>query len=99
MMQCCKAIENRAERVKDYLKGQMERTGILKVDSAYLSIAIKKNPPAVCIDAESQIPAQFMRIPPPPPPVPDKTAIKAAIKAGQEVPGAHLESGTRLDIR
>lgn len=94
-----KAIENRAERVKAYLKAQMERTGVLKIDSAYLSIAIKKNPPAVCIDAESQIPAEFMRVVPPPAPVPDKKALAEAIKAGKEVPGAHMESGTRLDIR
>jgi hypothetical protein len=99
MMQRRKAIENRAERVKAYLKAQMERTGITKVDSAYLSIAIKNNPPAVCIDAESQIPAQFMRTPPPPAQVPDKKAIAEAIKAGQEVAGAHLERGTRLDIK
>jgi hypothetical protein len=28
--------------------------------------------------------------------VPDKTAIKKAIKAGEEVPGAHIEQGTKL---
>lgn len=93
-----KAIENRAERVKAYLKAQMERTGVLKIDSAYLSLAIKKNPPAVCIDAESQIPEDYMRQPEPPPPVPDKKLIYQAIKDGFTVPGAHMENSTRLAI-
>ena len=31
-------------------------------------------------------PVEYMRTPEPPPPAPDKTAIAAAIKAGEEVP-------------
>ena len=32
-------------------------------------------------------------------PAPDKTAIKAALKAGTDVPGAKLERGQRLDVK
>jgi len=94
-----KAIENRAANVREYLKAQMERTGITEIASPYFKLAIRKNPPSVVIDAASQIPAEFMRTPEPPPPAPDKKAIGAAIKAGKEVPGAHAESSTRLEIK
>lgn len=94
-----KAIENRAQKVRDYLKMNMERTGILKIESPYFKIAIRENPPTVVIDAISQIPDAFMRTPEPPPDVPDKKFILAAIKAGETVPGAHLEHGTRIEIK
>ena len=94
-----KAIENRAASVREYLKAQMERTGISEIASPHFKLAIRKNPAAVVIDAASQIPAEFMRQPEPPPPAPDKKAIAAAIKAGKEVPGAHTEQSTRLEIK
>jgi len=37
--------------------------------------------------------------PEPPPPAPDKKAIAAALKAGQEVPGCRLTHGMRLEIK
>lgn len=94
-----KSIERRAEHLREYLKANMERTGITKIECPWFALSIKKNPPAVVIDAASQIPAEFMRTPEPPPAAPDKKAIAEAIKAGKEVPGAHMEAGTRLDIR
>ena len=94
-----KAIENRAESVRGYLKTQMERTGITKIECPYFKLAIRENPPSVVIDAASQIPAEFLRTPEPPPPALDKKAIAAAIKAGREVPGAHIERATRLEIK
>ena len=36
---------------------------------------------------------------PPPPPKPNKEAIKALLKAGQEVPGARLVQGVRVEIK
>lgn len=94
-----KAIENRAKRVKEYLQSQMTRTGITKIECPHFKLAIQDNPPSVVIDAESQIPAEFMKTPEPPPPSPDKKAISDAIKSGKEVPGAHLERGQRLVIK
>lgn len=93
------AIENRAKRIRDYLKMNMERTGITKIESPYFKIAIRDNPPAVVIDAASQIPDAFMRQPEPPPAVPDKKLIAEALKAGNAVAGCHLERGTRIEIK
>jgi len=94
-----KAIEKRAQNVREYLKAQMVRTGITKIECPHFKLAIRDNPPAVVIDAESQIPAFYMRTPEPPAPTPDKKAILAAIKNGEEVSGAHLERSTRLEIK
>lgn len=94
-----KAIEARAKRVREYLQAQMTRTGITKIECPYFKLAIRDNPPAVVVDAESQIPAEFMRTPEPPPPAPDKKAIAETLKAGRDVPGAHLERGQRLEIK
>jgi len=94
-----KAIENRAARIRDYLKQQMERCEIQKIEGPHFRLAIRQNPPAVVVDAESQIPAEFMRVPPPPAASPDKKAIAEAIKEGKEVPGVHLERTTRLEIK
>lgn len=94
-----KAIETRAEHVRDYLLSNMQRTGITKIECPYFKLAVRDNPPSVVIDDQSAIPAKFMRHPEPPPPAPDKTAIKDALKSGEEVAGAHLERKQRLEIK
>lgn len=62
-------------------------------------ISIKATPAAVVIDDEKLIRGDLMVWPTPPPPRPDKRAIAEAIKAGETVAGAHLESGTRMEIK
>lgn len=95
-----KAFENRAERIREYLKANMEVAGITQIECSHFKLSIKKNPPSVVIDAESQIPADYMTVPVAPPPAPDKKLIAAALKDGFEVPGCHLEiNKTRLDIK
>jgi len=94
-----KAIENKADRIRQYLLDNMQRTGITKIDSPWFSLTVKKNPPSVVIDSLQDIPASMMTQPLPPPPSPDKKLIASALKAGQEVAGAHLESDVRLEIK
>lgn len=94
-----KAIENRANSIREYLKVNMEKAGISKIECPHFKLAIRENPPAVVIDMPGEIPEAFMRQPEPPPPAPDKKAIGEALKAGQVVPGAHLERGKRLEIK
>lgn len=45
---------------------------------------------------ESLIPDEFMKIPAP---TPDKAAIKKAIKAGQEVPGAVIKKNKNIQLK
>lgn len=94
-----KAIEKRAEHVREYLKTCMEVAGVTKVECPHFALSIRKNPASVDIFEPALVPAQYMKQPEPPPPVPDKKAIKADIDAGVEVPGAMLVHGTRLEIK
>jgi hypothetical protein len=94
-------LRKRAQSLQDYLLFHMIGAGISKVESPYFVLKVKTNPPTVVIDSESLIPAEYMTQPeplPPPPPRPDKKAIAAAFKAGEEVPGCHVEQRQRLEI-
>lgn len=93
-----KALEKRAASLKQYLHENMERAGISKIESPWFVVSIRKNPASVVIDAESQIPAEYMREIPARH-EPDKQAIKSAIQCGQDVPGCHVEQSTRLEIK
>lgn len=93
-----KAIEARAERMRDYLARNLDACGIEKVEGPGIAIGFRKSS-AVVIDGEDLIPAEYMRVKPQPAPEPDKPAIAAAIKAGKEVPGAHVEQRKSLQIK
>lgn len=90
-----------AEGLRDYLKENMERAGIEKIECPLFSISIRKNPPSVEITNTDDLPFSFWRTPEqkPPAPAPDKDAIKLALKRGEDVPGARLNQTTRLDIK
>ena len=93
-----KAIEARAERLRDYLEHCLEQAGIEKVEGPGIRISWRKSS-AVVIDDESQIPLSLMVCPPAPAPRPDKISIASEIKAGRDVPGAHIEARRSLQLR
>jgi uncharacterized protein YlxW (UPF0749 family) len=93
-----RAIEKRADHLRDYLKSCMELAGITKIEGPGVVISFRKSE-AVVINEPGLVPSEYMRTPEPPPPQPDKTAIKTALKAGQEVPGAHLDVRQNLQIK
>jgi hypothetical protein len=90
-------LESRAKWLKDYLKGNMEHTGISTIECPYFKLSIQDNPSAIHIVDEDAIPDQFKE------PVTtwriNKAAIRDAIKAGETVPGAEMVNSTRLAIR
>ena len=95
-------IRRRSESIRNYLKINMQASGITKIEATEFVLSLKKNPPSVIVTDEASIPDAFKvtPVPPPPPtPRPDKAAIKKAIQAGVEIPGAHLEQHERLDIK
>jgi hypothetical protein len=94
-----KAIEKRVEHLREYTKTCMEIAGVSKIECPHFALSIKKNPAGVEVFEPDLIPVEFMRQPEPPPTAPDKTAIKAALQAGRDVPGAMLAQGTRLEIK
>jgi hypothetical protein len=92
-------VEAKADRLRAYVLQGMQLAGVQKIETPFFALSIKQNPPSVVINEAGLIPAEFMRQPEPPPPAPDKKAIGEALKAGREVPGAHLQRGQRLEIR
>lgn len=91
-----KATANQAARLKAYLKGELERTG-LKPKAPDLALRLQNNPPSVAIDDAAIIPNDYRRTETVTSLL--KAEIGAALKAGEEIPGAHLERSQRLVIQ
>ena len=99
MLERAARLEKRAEAIRNYLLMQLEFAQVSKIESPWFVIQVKRNPPAVVIDSEDHIPLVYMTQPEPPAPRPDKKAIAAALKAGEDVPGARLVQSDRLEIK
>lgn len=93
-----KAIEKRAASLKAYLKDNMERAGITKIECPFFVVSIAQNPASVQIDDESLIPDDYMREIPATF-APDKKLMKSAMDEGYTIPGARLTHGTSLRIK
>lgn len=90
-----------AQALRESLMNHMRGAGLDKIESAMFTFSVRKNPPAVEIADTAALPLSFWRTPEPKPPIaaPDKAAIKTALQAGQDVPGARLVQGMKLVIR
>jgi len=55
-------LENRAERLKDYLLREMEVAGIDKVKRDLVTVSVRINPASVNIIDEEIIPSDFQRV-------------------------------------
>lgn len=94
-----KARQNKLEKFKQYVKENMDRLGITKMDTELGTLSIAKNPMSVEIENEEEIPKEFKqqvittKI--------DKTAIKNHFKAtGEIIPGTRIiDDKTSLRIR
>lgn len=93
-----KSLQSRVEWLNGYLLANMRAVGVTEITGPAMKIKLANNPESVEIYDESQIPESFMQTPPPPDPVPDKAAIKDAIKSGFEVSGARLTRTKRVKI-
>ena len=93
-----KAIDARADSLREYLRRNLEACGITKLSGPGIAISFRKSS-AVVIDEPDMVPLEFCKTPEPPPPAPSKTLIGEALKAGIEVPGARLETRHLLQIK
>ena len=88
-----KAAENKVESLKAYLVSALDGQ---KFSTAKCAVSFRK-PEAVQVDDVNSIPAEWIRTKTTI--EPDKTAIKAAIKAGQEITGCKLVENTSVQIK
>lgn len=92
-----KAFQNKANRIKDWLKLNMESCKISEIIAPEFVLKIVLNPPKLIIGEEDLIPKKFkvrvvtITI--------DKNAIKKVLNNGKEVQGATLTQSTRLQIK
>lgn len=93
-----KAVQARADSLRDYLARCLDAAGIQKIDGPGVRIGWRAST-AVDVFQPELLPAEYMRQKPPPAPEPDKAAIGAALKAGQDVPGARLDQRRSLQIK
>lgn len=93
-----RSLEAHKKRFERYVLDCLEMAGMDKFDGETATIARRKNPPKLVVISEEAIPAEFQTIIPQRTEV-DSVALKAALKAGREVPGAQLERGWRLEVK
>ena len=94
------ARKSRAERRKDAMRGLMFRllkaAGVPRVTLAEATISIGRKAASVEIFDEALLPKVYVRVST----SPDKAAIKEALQAGADVPGAKMgEAGEQLSVR
>jgi Gp157 protein len=98
------ALERHAERLREYLKLQMERTRLRRIKvplertkAPCIILRLQANPPSVVVEDEEAIPECYKQQ------VITTKVLKSEIardlKAGVEVQGAHLVQTTRLVIQ
>ena len=94
----CKALENRAERLRTYLKDNMAAAGITKIASPLFTATLSAGRPKVLVLDEGKVPPGFMREKTTR--EPNKTAILDAYESlGECVPGCEIVPTTTLRIR
>jgi len=84
-----KVMTNAKDRLKEYLRFNMEATGIKKIESPLFNITLIKARDIVLISDESELPSDYTRTTI----AADKTLIGKALKDGYAVPGASLTKG------
>ena len=91
-------IDNRIRSIKEWYQKNLDAMGKSKVVTTCGTMAVQNNPPSLKVTDENEIPICYLTFVPARYEV-DKDAVKTALKAGEEVPGAHLEQGRSLRIR
>jgi hypothetical protein len=88
-----KTIQNRANSLRDYLKMNMAATGINKISCPLFAITLSKARPLCVITAENLLPDEYIKTTIIKAPM--KKEILAALKAGEDIPGAELGESAR----
>lgn len=91
-----KALKTKQESIKDYLRENMEATGIKKIECPLFSISCVAGRDVVTINDEAALPDDYVEVKSEVKPV--KATILKALKEGVEVPGASI-SKSKSSIR
>lgn len=91
-----KLFERRASAMRAFAFRIMTAAQVKTMPLTEATLSIRVVPASVMVSDESQIPSEFKKVKT----EPDRTKIKEALQAGQEVPGAYLTNGgSSLSVR
>ena len=85
--------ESRRNRVRDLTKQAMQTAGIRSIRGTWQTLSLRAGSESVEITSMADVPLEYMKPLQPPVLSPDKPAIKRAIKANIDVPGARINTG------
>lgn len=91
-----KRLEKRVASLREYVRKCMASAGKTEIACPEMKLRRQRGAPKVIIDSMAALPDEFKRWPDLPPPEADKPEIAKAIKAGVDVPGAHLDETETL---
>ena len=90
-------FQQREQVLRTFIKRLMNTADLTKAELPEATLSIRPGQQSVIITDEKAIPSEFMRHPKP---EPKRTELKAAMKAGEHVPGAMLSNAEpMLQIR
>jgi len=92
-----KSLEKKAENLRKYVLSNLKATGKDKVECPLFKVSVRNNAPSVVIADDADIPEKYVSrsivV------ATDKKALKAAIEAGEELPGITLVRSNTLLIK
>ena len=91
------SLEKKINHMREYLKNNLEKSGLKKIDAPDISISIQKNPYKLIITNETEIPSDFIDTKETK--TVNKEKIKEALKNGEEIPGCELVQENRITIK
>lgn len=92
-------IKKEIENFKSYIKFNMKKMDIKKIETSLGTISLRVNPPSTDVFDKDLIPKEFMREKIERTYEPKKDDIKKALQNGEEVPGARLIYKENLKIK
>jgi len=88
-----KALENKIDRLREYMLHEMEGIGVDSVKGALFSVRIQNNPQSVQVDGD--VPEEYQRVKV----EADKTKIRQALLDGIEIAGCKLVQTKSLRVK
>jgi predicted metalloenzyme YecM len=91
-----KAINNKKDSLREYLRTNMEATGITSIKCPLFSITLANGRDIAVVDSEADVPDEMIEVS-----VvqkPNKAEILKKLKAGEHVPGCRMEK-TKTSLR
>ena len=86
-----KAMSNQRDGLKEYLRINMERTGIEKIECPLFKITLRSGTKTAQVNDESLLPDDYVNVKTTI--TPDKRKILSDLKNGVDIPGAELSTG------